>query len=88
MPLRLRLLRLVNLLKRRPSILFVELIIVSENMRRLVIERNCLETSDREFKYRRLSLSSSLMMNLNMVSQHSSGNVAATAFVAKKKKKN
>jgi hypothetical protein len=45
---------------------------VSDNRNRLVIERNCLETSERDSKKRWL-LSSSLKTNLKTDSQHSSG---------------
>jgi Leu/Phe-tRNA-protein transferase len=48
MLLRLRELRLVNLLKR--PLRSVDWRISKENRRRLVMERNCLETRDREFK--------------------------------------
>jgi hypothetical protein len=44
----LRELRLVNLLKR--PLRSVDWRILKENRRRFVIERNCLETRDREFK--------------------------------------
>lgn len=71
---RLRDLRLVNLSRRRPRKGSVPFLTKIENRRRSMIEKNCLDTRDREFK-------SSLAMNLKIHSQHSSGRsecVAAT----------
>lgn len=52
--------------------------------RRPVMERNRLDTVERELKLRRLLFSSipSLMMNLNIHSQHSSGKSDAIVIAA------
>jgi len=68
----LRDLRLVNLLRRRPRIGSVPLSTRIENRRRSEIERNHLETRDTESK-------SSLMTNLKIPSQHSSGRAKCVA---------
>lgn len=71
---RLRYLRLVNLSRRRPRKGSVPFLKKIENRRRSVIEKNCLDTRNKEFK-------SSLAMNLKIHSQHSLGRskcVAAT----------
>jgi len=58
--LRLRVLRFMNLLKRRGRKRSASFLKVIENRRRLVMERNCLETRERELKF----FSSLLLRNL------------------------
>ena len=60
----------------------VNLLTESDNRRRLMIERNCLDTSDSEFNIyneRESKLFSSLRMNLKINPQHSSGKCEETA---------
>jgi len=76
---RSREMRLVNLLNRRPRRGRVGFsIIANENRRELVMERNCLETRDREFKQQRPSL---MIRNSKIDSQHSSGKYVSSFII-------